>query len=61
MVAFSGGDGFRKDFLHENGISTRHRRIDWREVADSLGTEEYSKVWHLHFIHVIHKIHTFYS
>ncbi|KAM9046767.1 uncharacterized protein AAG666_003494 [Megaptera novaeangliae] len=39
----SRGDGFRKDFLHENGISTRHRRIDWREVGDSLGTEEYSK------------------
>ena len=51
LVAFSCGDRFSKDFLCENGISTGHRRIIWKVAGDNLGTEEYSKVGYLHFIH----------
>lgn len=51
LVALSCGDGFSKGFLHENGISSGHSRIIWKEAGDNLGTEEYSKVGYLHLIH----------
>lgn len=38
------------DFLRENGISSGHSRIIWKEAGDNLGTE-YSKVGYLHLIH----------